>query len=119
MTNSRLTDPEILEWRFPVLLDSFIIRPNSGGKGQYHGGSGTLRRVRFLRPMTASILSSRRKVAPHGLAGGGAGESGRCWIERKDGTTEELRGCDRSEMGAEDIFTIQTPTGGGFGKPIS
>ena len=69
--------------------------------------------------MTASILSSRRKVAPHGLAGGGAGEAGRCWIERNDGTGEELSGCDSSEMGPEDVFIIQTPTGGGFGKPIS
>ena len=119
MTNSRLTDPEILEWRFPVLLDGFAIRPNSGGKGQYHGGSGTLRRIRFLRPMTASILSSRRKVAPHGLAGGGDGEAGRCWIERTDGTGEELSGCDSTEMGPEDVFVIQTPTGGGFGDAIS
>ncbi len=116
MTNSRLTDPEILEWRFPVLLDSFAIRADSGGKGKYHGGAGTLRRIRFLRPMTASILSSRRKVAPHGLAGGGDGEAGRCWVERSDGAQEELTGCDSAEMGIEDIFVIQTPTGGGFGK---
>jgi 5-oxoprolinase (ATP-hydrolysing) len=116
MTNSRLTDPEILEWRFPVLLDGFAIRPGSGGKGQYNGGAGTLRRIRFLRPMTASILSCRRKIAPHGLAGGGNGEAGRCWVERADGGHEELSGCDSVEMAAEDVFVIQTPTGGAYGK---
>ena len=116
MTNSRLTDPEILEWRFPVLLDGFAIRPGSGGKGQYNGGAGPLRRIRFLRPMTASILSCRRKIAPHGLAGGGNGEAGRCWVERADGGHEELSGCDSVEMAAEDVFVIQTPTGGAYGK---
>ncbi|MDA1101125.1 MAG: hydantoinase B/oxoprolinase family protein [Proteobacteria bacterium] len=119
MTNSRLTDPEILEWRFPVLLDSFSIRPNSGGQGAYNGGSGTLRRIRFLKPMTASILSSRRVVAPHGIAGGGDGQPGRCWIERADGRHEELSGCDSAEMGAEDVFVIQTPTSGAYGKARS
>ncbi len=116
MTNSRLTDPEILEWRFPVLLDSFSIRTDSGGRGAYNGGAGTLRRVRFLKPMTASILSSRRVVAPHGIAGGGDGQPGRCWVERADGGQEELSGCDSAEMGAEDVFVIQTPTGGAYGK---
>ncbi len=118
MTNSRLTDPEILEWRFPVLLDSFAIRPGSGGKGQFNGGAGTLRRIRFLRPMTASILSSRRKISPHGLAGGGDGEAGRCWVERVGGGHEELGGCDSTEMEAEDIFVIQTPTSGAFGEVV-
>ena len=118
MTNSRLTDPEILEWRFPVLLDSFAIRPGSGGKGQFNGGAGTLRRIRFLRPMTASILSSRRKIPPHGLAGGGDGEAGRCWVERVGGGHEELGGCDSTEMEAEDIFVIQTPTSGAFGEVV-
>jgi 5-oxoprolinase (ATP-hydrolysing) len=116
MTNSRLTDPEILEWRFPVLLDSFSIRTDSGGRGAYNGGAGTLRRVRFLKPMTASILSSRRVVAPHGISGGGDGQPGRCWVERADGGQEELSGCDSAEMGAEDVFVIQTPTGGAYGK---
>jgi N-methylhydantoinase B/oxoprolinase/acetone carboxylase alpha subunit len=115
MTNSRLTDPEILEWRFPVLLDSFSIRANSGGKGEYQGGAGTLRRIRFLQPMTASILSSRRIIAPHGLAGGENGEAGRCWVERQNGERQELSGCDSAEMAAEDVFVIQTPTSGGFG----
>jgi 5-oxoprolinase (ATP-hydrolysing) len=119
MTNSRLTDPEILEWRFPVMLDSFAIRPNSGGKGAYNGGSGILRRIRFLRPMTASILSCRRLVAPHGIAGGGDGERGRCWVERANGGQEELSGCDSTEMTAEDVFVIQTPTGGAYGEAAS
>ncbi len=119
MTNSRLTDPEILEWRFPVMLDSFAIRPNSGGKGAYNGGAGILRRIRFLRPMTASILSCRRLVAPHGIAGGGDGEPGRCWVERADGGHEELSGCDSTEMTAEDVFVIQTPTGGAYGEAAS
>ena len=116
MTNSRLTDPEILEWRFPVLLDGFAIRPDSGGRGAYNGGAGTLRRIRFMKPMTASILSSRRVVAPHGIAGGGNGEPGRCWVERADGGHEELSGCDSAEMGPEDVFVIQTPTGGAYGE---
>ncbi len=116
MTNSRLTDPEVLEWRFPVMLDSFGIRPDSGGKGAFNGGSGILRRVRFLAPMTASILSCRRIVPPHGIAGGGDGEPGRCWIERADGGQEELSGCDSAEMTPEDIFVIQTPTGGAYGE---
>ncbi len=116
MTNSRLTDPEVLEWRFPVMLDSFGIRSNSGGKGAFNGGSGILRRVRFLAPMTASILSCRRIVPPHGIAGGGDGEPGRCWVERADGGQEELSGCDSAEMTPEDVFVIQTPTGGAYGE---
>ncbi|MDE0943049.1 MAG: hydantoinase B/oxoprolinase family protein [Alphaproteobacteria bacterium] len=116
MTNSRLTDPEILEWRFPVMLDSFSIRRNSGGRGAFNGGAGTLRCIRFLRPMTASILSCRRLVAPHGIAGGGDGEPGRCWVIRADGSHEELSGCDSAEMEAEDVFVIQTPTSGAYGK---
>ena len=116
MTNSRLTDPEVLEWRFPVMLDSFAIRPNSGGRGAYNGGAGILRRVRFLQPMIASILSCRRIVAPHGIAGGGNGEPGRCWVDRADGRHDELAGCDSTEMGAEDVFVIQTPTGGAYGE---
>ncbi|MEE1557354.1 MAG: hydantoinase B/oxoprolinase family protein, partial [Alphaproteobacteria bacterium] len=113
---SRLTDPEVLEWRFPVTLDSLGIRSNSGGKGAFNGGSGILRRVRFLAPMTASILSCRRIVPPHGIAGGGDGEPGRCWVERADGGQEELSGCDSAEMTPEDVFVIQTPTGGAYGE---
>ncbi len=118
MTNSRLTDPEVLEWRFPVLLEDFHIRQGSGGKGRHRGGHGTVRRVRFLEPMTAAILSNHRKVPPFGLDGGEPGDCGRNWVERaKDGARETLSGTDRTEMEAGDVFVIETPGGGGFGKP--
>ena len=116
MTNTRLTDPEVLEWRFPVLLESFAIRDGSGGEGQWRGGDGAVRRVRFLEPMTAAILSSHRRVVPHGLAGGGAGAVGRNWIERADGTREKLGGTATAAMNVGDVFVIETPGGGGFGK---
>ncbi|MHA1538027.1 MAG: hydantoinase B/oxoprolinase family protein, partial [Alphaproteobacteria bacterium] len=116
MTNARLTDPEILEWRFPVLLESFSIRRGSGGAGRHRGGDGTTRRMRFLEPLTAAILSSHRKVPPFGVAGGGAGELGRNWVERADGTRVELSGTDITQMGAGDVFVIETPSGGGYGK---
>src|SRR5699024_8597947 len=119
MTNSRLTDPEVLEWRFPVLLESFGIRPVSGGKGKWHGGDGTIRRIRFLEPMTAAILSNMRKYGPPGLAGGKPGQCGQQWVERTDGSKETLAGTDRTEMADGDVFVIQTPTGGGYGKPES
>ncbi|MEA5471515.1 hydantoinase B/oxoprolinase family protein [Spirulina sp. 06S082] len=115
MTNSRLTDPEVLEWRFPVLLESFSIRPNSGGKGRYTGGNGVIRRVRFLESMTAGILSGRRIVSPLGLEGGNAGATGHNWVERKDGTVEELEGTAVVEMQPSDVFIIVTPGGGGYG----
>ena len=92
MTNSRLTDPEVLEWRFPVLLDDFRIRRGSGGAGRHHGGDGVVRRIRFLEPMTAGILSNHRRIAPFGLEGGRPGALGRNWVERADGTREELSG---------------------------
>ncbi len=116
MTNSRLTDPEVLEWRFPVLLESFEIRHGSGGKGHHRGGAGTLRKIRFLEPMTASLLSSHRRVPPFGLQGGGNGEVGRQWVERHDGRIEELDARSSTEMAAGDLYVIQTPTGGGYGK---
>jgi 5-oxoprolinase (ATP-hydrolysing) len=116
MTNSRLTDPEILEWRFPVRLESFEIRQDSGGQGQYNGGDGTLRRVLFLEQMTASILSSRRRVAPFGLAGGAPGECGHNWVERPDGRHDDLGGRDQTEMQPGDVFVISTPSGGGYGR---
>ncbi|WP_455429175.1 hydantoinase B/oxoprolinase family protein [Fodinicurvata halophila] len=116
MTNSRLTDPEILEWRFPVLLDSFEVRRGSGGKGRYRGGDGTVRRLRFLEPMTASILSSHRKVPNFGVDGGEPGALGRNAVVRKDGTVDELSGTDRAEMEAGDVFLVETPGGGGYGK---
>ncbi|MFN0302909.1 MAG: hydantoinase B/oxoprolinase family protein [Burkholderiales bacterium] len=115
MTNSRLTDPEVLEWRFPVLLESFEIRRQSGGTGQWHGGDGGRRRVRFLEPMTAAILSGHRRRAPHGMAGGEAGASGRNWVERADGSRVELAGADKADMQAGDVFVVESPGGGGFG----
>jgi len=115
MTNSRLTDPEVLEWRFPILLQSFSIRPNSGGKGHHRGGNGVIRRLRFLEPMTAAILSSHRVVPPYGLDGGEAGALGRNYVERSDGTVEELGSTAVVEMNDGDVFVIETPGGGGFG----
>ncbi|NEO03615.1 MAG: hydantoinase B/oxoprolinase family protein, partial [Moorea sp. SIO3I7] len=115
MTNSRLTDPEVLEWRFPVLLERFGIRPDSGGKGVHCGGNGVIRQIRFLEPMTAGILSGRRVVKPFGLNGGEAGALGKNYVERKDGTLEELGSTGVVEMNAGDVFVIETPGGGGFG----
>jgi 5-oxoprolinase (ATP-hydrolysing) len=114
MTNSRLTDPEVLEWRFPILLESFSIRPNSGGSGHHRGGNGVIRRLRFLEPMTAAILSSHRVVPPYGLQGGEAGALGRNYVERSDGTVEELGSTAVVEMNDGDMFVIETPGGGGF-----
>ena len=115
MTNSRLTDPEVLEWRFPVRLESFEIRHGSGGRGRWRGGRGAVRRVRFLEPMTAAILSGRRRVRPHGLAGGEAGLAGRNYVLRADGALSELGPFDQTEMAAGDVFVIETPGGGGYG----
>ncbi len=117
MTNSRLTDPEILEFRFPVRLDSFEIRRGSGGDGKWRGGDGTVRRMRFLEPMTSAILSNRRRVAPYGMAGGQDGATGRNYVERTDGSITELSGADRTEVNTDDVFVIETPGGGGFGTP--
>ncbi|MEM7407985.1 MAG: hydantoinase B/oxoprolinase family protein [Pseudomonadota bacterium] len=117
MTNSRLTDPEILEWRFPVLLESFAIRHGSGGNGQYRGGNGAVRRLRFLEEMRASILSGHRDVAPYGVGGGEPGQTGRNRIERTDGSIEELKGADGADMHPGDVFIIETPGGGGYGAP--
>jgi 5-oxoprolinase (ATP-hydrolysing) len=116
MTNTRLTDPEVLEWRFPVLLESFAIRRGSGGEGQWRGGDGAVRRVRFLETMTAGILSSHRCVVPYGLASGGAGAVGRNWVERANGAREELGGTATVAMQQGDVFVIETPGGGSFGK---
>ena len=115
MTNSRLTDPEVLEWRFPVLVEQFGIRENSGGKGHYSGGNGVIRRIKFLEPMTAGILSGRRKTKPFGLAGGESGKAGCNAVERQDGTVEELESTATVEMQPGDIFRIETPGGGGYG----
>ncbi len=117
MTNSRLTDPEVLEWRFPVLLETFEIRPDSGGHGRWHGGNGALRRLRFLEAMTASILSGHRVLPPYGMAGGEPGSLGRNSVERSDGRVEILGGSDRAELAAGDAIVIETPGGGGYGVP--
>ncbi len=115
MTNSRLTDPEVLEWRYPVRLDSFAIRRGSGGDGRWRGGDGAVRRVRFLEPMTAGILSGHRRIAPHGMAGGKPGAVGRNAVQRADGRIEELDACATVAMNAGDVFIIETPGGGGYG----
>jgi 5-oxoprolinase (ATP-hydrolysing) len=114
MTNSRLTDPEILEQRFPVLLEEFSIRRGSGGAGRWTGGNGAVRRVRFLEPMDANILANRRKIAPFGLAGGGDGACGANRIERADGSVEELPATASARMQPGDVFVIETPGGGGY-----
>jgi len=116
MTNSRLTDPEVLEFRFPVRLDSYEIRPGSGGAGRWRGGDGGVRRVRFLEPMTASILSNGRIRGAFGMAGGGDGEPGENRIERADGRVEILGAIAQSEMAPDDVFVISTPGGGGYGE---
>jgi 5-oxoprolinase (ATP-hydrolysing) len=115
MTNSRLTDPEVLEWRFPVLLETFAIRRGSGGAGLHHGGDGVVRRIRFREAMTAAILAGRRRVAPYGLAGGAPGALGRNWVERVDGSIEEFGATHSVAMAEGDVFVIATPGGGGFG----
>ena len=118
MTNSRLTDPEVLEERFPVRLERFALRPNSGGAGQWPGGRGLERRLRFLEPMTVSLLSSSRRIVPFGLAGGGAAAAGlnRRW--RSDGRVEELGGCAQLELAAGEALEVLTPGGGGYGPPV-
>ena len=116
MTNTRLTDPEILEFRYPVLLEDFHIRKNSGGKGQYHAGDGIRRTIRFLEKMECTILSGHRRVPPPGLAGGEAGQVGENWARRNDGTMERLKGCDDTTIDAGEAVIIQTPTAGGYGK---
>jgi 5-oxoprolinase (ATP-hydrolysing) len=116
MTNSRLTDPEILEMRYPVLLEEFSIREGSGGSGARHGGDGVVRRIRFNEAMTAAILSTRRETAPFGLEGGGDAAKGKTMIVRKDGTRVSMKYCDEHEVGAGDTIEIETPGGGGFGE---
>jgi 5-oxoprolinase (ATP-hydrolysing) len=117
MTNSRLTDPEVLESRFPVVLEDFHIRRGSGGKGKWSAGDGTLRRIRFRERMEAAILSGRRRAPSFGVDGGAPGELGRNIVRRLDGTLEELAGCAQTVLEAGEAFEIRTPTGGGWGKP--
>ncbi|MBA5688644.1 hydantoinase B/oxoprolinase family protein [Rugamonas apoptosis] len=115
MTNSRMTDPEVLEWRFPVLVETHAIRRGSGGAGRHQGGDGALRRIRFLEGMTANILAGHRRVAPFGLDGAAAGALGRNWVERSDGSVEQFGATHTADMRAGDVFAIETPGGGGYG----
>jgi 5-oxoprolinase (ATP-hydrolysing) len=119
MTNSRLTDPEILEQRYPVVLESFEIRRGSGGRGEHRGGDGVRRRLRFCEEMELVILANRRKVPPYGMAGGEAGAPGRNWIERVNGEVVELGSTDSARIGVGDCFVLETPGGGGWGAPSS
>ena len=118
MTNSRLTDPEVLEWRYPVLLESYAIRPHSGGAGQWSGGNGGVRRVRFLETMTASILSNNRLHAPFGMARGADGATGYNRVIRANGQVEALQFVDSTTMQPGDVFEIGTPGGGGYGAAV-
>ena len=115
MTNTRMTDPEVLESRFPVRLEEFSIRRGSGGAGRQRGGDGVVRKLRFLEPMTATVLSSHRVVPPFGLAGGGAGRCGNNYVVRAGGETMRLKGNDEVEMNTGDLFVMETPGGGGYG----
>ncbi|WP_093801927.1 hydantoinase B/oxoprolinase family protein [Streptomyces sp. Wb2n-11] len=117
MTNSRLTDPEVLEWRYPVRPESFSVREGSGGTGRWRGGCGAERRIRFLEPMTVALLSGHRRVPPCGMAGGGPGATGSNFVERADGTVTPLEGCDTAEAGPGDTLVVRTPGGGGYGRP--
>src|SRR5690606_40080756 len=105
-TFSRLSVPEVLEWRYPVVLESHRINRGSGGAGRHRGGDGTIRRIRFLQPMSAALLSNHRIVAPFGLEGGEPGACGRQWVERADGRREELPGCAKTAVTAGDVFVI-------------
>lgn len=116
MTNARLTDPEVLEFRFPVVLEDFHIRKGTGGKGKWHAGDGTIRTLRFRETMDCAILSSHRHVPPPGLAGGENGLTGQTLIRRKDGTIEDFGGCNQTVLQAGEAITVITPTGGGYGK---
>jgi 5-oxoprolinase (ATP-hydrolysing) len=115
MTNTRMTDPEVLETRFPVRLDEFSIRKGSGGGGKFQGGDGIIRRLRFLEPTTVTVLSSHRKVPPHGAKGGSSGQIGENSILRANGEKEVLDGNDEAEMMFNDVFVLKSPGGGGFG----
>ncbi|NGO78370.1 5-oxoprolinase [Streptomyces sp. YC504] len=117
MTNSRLTDPEVLEWRLPVLLEEFSVRRGSGGAGRWRGGDGALRRIRFREAMTVSTLSGHRRVPPYGMAGGAPGALGANRVERADGTVETLDGSDSAELAPGDVLIVETPGGGGYGGP--
>ncbi|MEV0409009.1 hydantoinase B/oxoprolinase family protein [Actinoallomurus sp. NPDC050550] len=116
MTNSRLTDPEVLEWRHPVLVEEFAIRRGSGGAGRWHGGDGAVRRIRFREPVTVSTLSGHRRIPPYGMAGGSPGALGTNRVERANGSVQHLAGCDSTDLDTGDVLVIETPGGGGYGQ---
>ena len=117
MTNSRLTDAEILEARFPVRLRRFAIRRESGGAGRWRGGDGAIREIEFLQPLTGAMLANRRSTRAPGLDGGGEGAAGTTRIRRRDGRIEECPACARFELEVGDVLEVATPGGGGFGAP--
>jgi 5-oxoprolinase (ATP-hydrolysing) len=116
MTNSLITDPEIMELRFPVRIEEFSIRRGSGGAGKFQGGNGVIRRIRFLKKMKAAILSSHRKYPPKGMAGGETASTGENILKKKSGQTIELSAADEMEVEEGDVFIIKTPGGGGYGN---
>jgi len=116
MTNTRMTDPEVLESRFPVRVEEFSIHQGSGGAGKHSGGNGITRKLRFLDEMTVSLITGHRKIAPFGLHGGEDGQVGRDWVERADGTTEVVAGISTVQVKTDDVLVMQTPGGGGFGQ---
>jgi 5-oxoprolinase (ATP-hydrolysing) len=116
MTNTRMTDPEVLESRFPLRLEEFSIRRGSGGDGRWTGGDGIVRRLRFLEPMHATVLSSHRITRAAGVEGGSEGAAGQNAVIRADGSREDLAGNDQAEMGVGDVFVMETPGGGGYGR---
>jgi len=116
MTNTRLTDPEILEFRYPVLLEDFHIRKGSGGRGKWHAGDGIRRTIRFFERMDLTILSGHRRVPPFGMAGGEPGQIGENWVRRAGGSMQRLQGCDATVVEPGDAIIIQPPTAGGYGR---
>jgi len=116
MTNTRSTDPEVLEFRFPVLLEEMSIRRGSGGVGKHNGGDGITRRMQFLEKMTVTTLGSHRRIPPFGQNGGGSGATGKEWIERANGSIDEHQGVDENTVFPGDTFVMETPSGGGFGR---
>ncbi|MGI9612728.1 MAG: hydantoinase B/oxoprolinase family protein, partial [Acidimicrobiales bacterium] len=115
MTNTRLTDPEVLEWRFPLRVDSFRIRSGSGGEGRHRGGDGVVRELTFLEQMTLTLLGSHRITDPYGLSGGLAGARGHDYVRRRNGEVDQLAGADETELVSGDTFVMETPGGGGYG----
>ena len=116
MTNSRLTNPEVLEWRFPVLVDALSIRKNSESRGKYRCGDGAIRRIKFLQKMTAKLLSNRRIIPPYGQNGGEPGAVGKTYVEHPDGSTDCLAAHAQAQVNPADVFVKETPGGGGFGQ---